>query len=325
MTPVPVPFTKAEMHADLRSVLTRLVSFTLWAAGEEKALQLIGSSRRVEDMTWTLFDSHASPDDLGLEIQHWPITDTFDVLYDFAVHAVARYPMSEFANETSASNSAALVYDLANSLLADEFSHPRDQGQKCVHIAQLAAARCVLEGYERMIIFSTRDAEDESSEDLTIRDVALLAGMEEASVRNAANPKLPNPLITKKVSGSTLVEPKHAKAWLEARDRYTPLQHKAHGRDIDLAKAGFKSAHEIWSVLQGRAEARGINLEKVLAGLGLEFPDSTMPEQVAKKLAAQLGYDEELFALRLSELRTNDEATRIRQAIEIAASRVSAK
>lgn len=312
-----VQFSKEEMHYDLQGVMMRLVGFTLWASREKAALRLIGTDR--PDVTWASFDTVADGENLRFAISAWPVTDVFDVLYDFAVEGLARRPMAEFMNDASAYLSAALVYDLTNSVIAPDFGPPT-LGDECLHIVRLATARGVLEGYKREFKFSLDD-ESGADDHLTIREVALLAGMEEASVRNAANPKLTNPLVTKKIGNGTFVAPADAKAWLDARGKYTPLQ-TAHGMAIDIAKSGFKTPHEVWTVLNGRAEACGLSLDRMLGDLGLEFPHPDMPEPAARKLATQLGYDDELFVLRMKELQVNTESIRIRHAIEAAASKV---
>jgi hypothetical protein len=84
---------------------------------------------------------------------------------------------------------------------------------------QAAVARLVLDGGDR----STDYAFDEFGPGkgdfgyLTLPEVALLADMDERSVRNAANPKLADPLKTVQIGKRSLVEPKEAQRWLEGR------------------------------------------------------------------------------------------------------------
>lgn len=84
---------------------------------------------------------------------------------------------------------------------------------------QAAVARLVLDGGER----STDYASDEFGPGkgdfgyLTLPEVALLADMDERSVRNAANPKLADPLKTVQIGKRSLVEPKEAQRWLAGR------------------------------------------------------------------------------------------------------------
>lgn len=57
---------------------------------------------------------------------------------------------------------------------------------------------------------------------LTLAELALLANMDERSVRNAANPKLPDPLKTEQVGKRSLVRPEEARRWLAVRKGFIP-------------------------------------------------------------------------------------------------------
>lgn len=108
---------------------------------------------------------------------------------------------------------------------------------------QAAVARLVLDGGER----STDYAIDEFGPGkgdfgyLTLPEVALLADMDERSVRNAANPKLADPLKTVQIGKRSLVEPKEAQRWLARRKGFvatrvmeglTPHRPPAYNLDI---------------------------------------------------------------------------------------------
>jgi len=326
-----VAFTKEELLKDLRGLMGRLVAMTLWGAGPEKALLLLGSSEAAPRMQEDLYDpgnyaSDGLSNDLGLDIGTWPITEVFDHLYDFAVHAIARFPLSELSDETQSSICCALVYDLVRSDTAQEFGIASAPGAMCMQVVRLANARAVLEGGSRLLITSSME---ETYDDLTIRDVALLAGMEEASVRNAANPKLANPLLTKKIDGNTYIEPATAKAWLKSRGRYVSIQVQPDAARVDLAKTGFRTALEAWSFLVSRAEMLGRSLDDVSSAAGtdtlseknfgsadaLPFDDS----QVGR-LAEMLQLDRTLLRLRLEQVRLAEMSKRVQQEIHKAAS-----
>ena len=63
-----------------------------------------------------------------------------------------------------------------------------------------------------------------NTDDLTLTEVALLARMDEKSVRNATQPSKPGRLITYKPEGSgrVFVTPKEALSWLSARRSFVP-------------------------------------------------------------------------------------------------------
>lgn len=90
--------------------------------------------------------------------------------------------------------------------------------------AQCAAARLVLDGVDRRTDYATDEFGPGSGDFgyLTLAEVALLANMDERSVRNAANPKLPNPLMTEPVGRRSLVRPDEARRWLATRKGFVP-------------------------------------------------------------------------------------------------------
>jgi hypothetical protein len=90
--------------------------------------------------------------------------------------------------------------------------------------AQCAAARHVLDGADRRTDYATDEFGPGSGDFgyLTLAEVALLANMDERSVRNAANPKLPNPLTTEPVGRRSLVRPEEARRWLANRKGFVP-------------------------------------------------------------------------------------------------------
>lgn len=90
---------------------------------------------------------------------------------------------------------------------------------KAMQTVQAAVARQVLYGAER---YTTTLNQDASSTSLTFSDVALLADMDEKSVRNAANPKNKDPLITTVSGRRTLITPWDAQRWLLKRRGFVP-------------------------------------------------------------------------------------------------------
>lgn len=325
-----VDFTKEVMLKDLRGLMGGLVAMTLWGAGPERALQLLGSNESASQMQDVLYDAanyepDSHPDELGLDISKWPISTVFEQLYDFAVHGIARFPLSELSDETQSSICCALVFDLTRSQMAGEFGISNRSGAMCLQIVKLAGARAVLEGGSRLLITA---AVEETYDDLTIRDIALLAGMEEASVRNAANPRLANPLITKKVDGNTYIEPEKAKEWLKSRGRYIPVRVQYDDAKVDLSKTGFRTALEAWTFLESRAETVGRKLEDLAASAGAAMlteekfgsVDALLLDDLqVTRLAEVLELDKTLLHLRLEETRLAEMSRHVQREIEKAA------
>lgn len=83
-----------------------------------------------------------------------------------------------------------------------------------VRTVQAAVARHVLYGGER---YTTPTELGFASDCLSFSDIALLADMDEKSVRNAANPKNKDPLISTAVGRRTWITREDARKWLVKR------------------------------------------------------------------------------------------------------------
>lgn len=91
---------------------------------------------------------------------------------------------------------------------------------------QCAVARMVLDGGWRYTDYGAGENgwRNGDMNHLTLAEVALLANMDERSVRNAANPKLPDPLKTEQIGKRSLVSPKEARRWLVGRKGFIPTK-----------------------------------------------------------------------------------------------------
>lgn len=126
---------------------------------------------------------------------------------------------------------------------------------------QSAVARVVLDGGDRYTDFGAGEHGMGKGDygHLTLAEVALLANMDERSVRNAANPKLPDPLKTEPVGKRSLVSPEEARRWLAGRKGYIPTK-ECEGRvaqrppeyDIELTE-------EMVEIIEREAKKAGIS------------------------------------------------------------------
>lgn len=128
---------------------------------------------------------------------------------------------------------------------------------RCLQAAELANARYVLEtGGPFCHQLSARERGDEMGVDgLTVRQLALLAGMEEMSIRAAANPKRANFLQTVSDNGRTRITPEVAKSWLKSKARYVEIRTVDSGRNDDMRKRPFNNLAELVKFFRSRALA----------------------------------------------------------------------
>ncbi len=149
--------------------------------------------------------------------------------------------------------------------------------------AQCAAARLVLDGVDRRTDYATDEFGPGSGDFgyLTLAEVALLADMDERSVRNAANPKLPNPLMTEPVGRRSLVGPEEARRWLADRKGFVPTKVTSDGDedrvpsfDLTLPQAFFddvaREAKELDIPFDTNLKRRILNAAKGMASKGDE-------------------------------------------------------
>lgn len=141
--------------------------------------------------------------------------------------------------------------------------------KKVVRTINTAVARHVLDGGERYIDHDAGDGNGPPTDMLTIHEVALLADMDERSVRNACNPKLPGALKTKQYGKRTLVHPEDAKAWLIGRKGYVPPREASPPPDLgtpgEVAQLELPKA--LLERMQSAAQRQGKSIEALLAQL----------------------------------------------------------
>ena len=127
-----------------------------------------------------------------------------------------------------------------------------------------AVARHVLEGGQRYTDFGWADGHGSGDGDyLTLSEIALLADMDERSVRNAANPKLNDPLKTEAVGKRSLVTTQEAKRWLAGRKGFAPTQF---GSDIkkQVATKTIDLPSDIAEQLNIKAEQAGLSVAEFI-------------------------------------------------------------
>lgn len=159
--------------------------------------------------------------------------------------------------------------------------------KRCRDMIDLARARDILEqtnvfSIDYQIGGDNQNEKDRTKDALTIRQMALLAGMEEMSIRAAANPNRVERLITfKGEGGRTLVSIEDAKEWLKSKKRYVIVRNGTY-KNIDIQSGVFESLDQLADALQklymSKLQYIGddgweqpYEKEKVLKKLGFEF------------------------------------------------------
>lgn len=203
-------FTKDELQQELREFMVGLARSAERVFGPSRGGALLGHSDRG---AWEIGPSEAMLDDAWL----WQAVLT---MYDYGIEG---RPHPSFGANGDVGN----IYGEAEMFLLGLDSLTLFLEEDEVHIPRLAQrtvrtamARHLLDGGERYI---ARD-EDEMTGYLSFAEVALLADMDERSVRNAANPKLPDALMTKSFGRRSMIAIEDARRWLPSRKGFVPTQ-----------------------------------------------------------------------------------------------------
>ena len=137
-----------------------------------------------------------------------------------------------------------------------------------IRAVQSASARHLLEGGERYTDHEATESGDIAVDHLSIKEVALLADMDERSVRNACNPKSPGALQTVVIGKRTMVTRQAAKLWLEGRKGYVALSKHAPSRPSsheETQRIALDLPVALAAKLRASAQAVGLSLDAYIA------------------------------------------------------------
>lgn len=332
----PVPYSLDQFQHDIHWIYFLHLQMVDAIADRDATLRLIGKPVSVPYVG--LCDLNELESTLGFtyaDVRHTSLARSLESMYRFAYLGELDPTVEELGPGGYHIGIAALVRDLAASthlqfcLWSAEDDY-RDDVQRsitnCLNTMELANARLTLEGMPRFFNFESKgpefdalitDGNTDTADNpqggfgawLTVRQMALLSGMGELSIRTLANPKRANQIPTESRFGRTLVPIEAAKAWLKERNRYVPIQTGVDGAGINLMRRRFVSLRELQSVVQTRlldlsgegGIGQFVQLAERHGFLGGDLASYTRPAFV-DDLAALLAFDHALFALRVKEV-----------------------
>lgn len=327
----PVPFTLEAFRNDVLEVFLLYVRTIAWMTDEDTAVAILGRPPNVSGVL-----RFESAYDVGLDydhIRHTRFATAMERLYEYGCYGRIDVSAEEMAYESIYMWVADIVADARNGNVSaqwDSYGVTTDaSASRCCHIAELANARVCLEGNEMFSHFytgpATNDAVDGEAGKLTIRQMALLAGMEEMSIRAAANPKRANALQTYSDNGRTRVTCDVAKAWLQAKGRYVPITRHSSSAEIDLAKRHFTNTDDLMQALSARYlqigkregyEQINTKLEEaglITIGFGFQIPNKNLftDETAMRRFAELMELPGDLFFLRVREAVALEQLARV--------------
>lgn len=329
---LPVPFGREAFQQDVTDVFLYYVRNIAMMVSREVAWPILGlpAEAELENDLYTAY----SASDIDLTFEHIKDTNfakSLVQMYDYAYFGRLDRSAESFEDESIHSWVAGLVYDAKEATIAEYWNaYGGDTvaaAKRCSLVAETANARSVLEGSSPFFVSFQRngkDAEGFLEEDLlTVRQLALLSGMEETSIRASANPNRPNPLPLTKTENGTRLHIDAAKEWLIAKGRYVPITQMWSGSEVNLAKLRFDSYAILDSTVQTRyrvfchedgredldaqCAAVGIQTGTGMAGPILNLTiEQYQDEATLRGLAQVLDLPAKLLVLRAKEAFANE-------------------
>jgi len=259
-TTLAAPFTIEQLQEDICRILVMEARKLSQLMHEDKPLKLaaLGLATPAGSDFW---DASATPAEAGL---------TFDIVadstfakvmldhYDFAFHAIETGRTEAMRWDSIHTAIGAYVLSLKDSPYAAEWEGEGDDElpkaiKHCLQVIETSSARLVLEGEEPFYDFafepSAQRNEGPSATELTIRQLSMLAGLEEMTLRSVISRKTSPQLVTRKDDRRTYVEVQVAKEWLIAKGKYLPVTRPVFARKLDLNITSFKSVNQLASGL----------------------------------------------------------------------------
>lgn len=277
-----VPFSRDQLRQDILQILWHHLRTTTLFADEAQVRPLAGKPLPEWFSFWQL-DREAAEFEVGFpQVANTIFGRCLEMQFDFGYRGVLTNQAAAMELDSDHTWVALYLHDLMTSDVVNEVeawstNDLKAAIKRCYGVSKMANARLALEDREIFSYFSSPksgDRDDSAPLDgLTIRQVAMLAGMEEMSVRTAVNCKGPNHLPTYKDDGRTLVRSEDAKTWLKAKGKYVPITREWSGQQLRLEKTKFASLYELDGALQQQI-------------LHLSGVAGTMPDELRSRLRA---------------------------------------
>ena len=330
-TPKPARFSKEDLLKEVRNLVLLDARSRSWVYDPGAAYRLLGwkpthgFGGALLDIELYDFDEAAEGEGQSANLGHLPLVQVFEQLYDYGVLGLRRQDMEPLEPATMPAFVACWMNDVHASMLVSEAHNGQQPSLRLPGITiDLALARAVLDGVGPEPRFVSRDGDPLYSDHLTYAEVALLAGMDERSVRNAASK--PDSGLTTVASDDgrkSFINADVARAWLKGRRGFVPTRDVDLVEHVDILARPFDSAGAVVAYLRLMCERRNIDATRYADLCGWSDPatvwsDARLPEtsEAVHDVANAFDLDPVLFDLRLKELRLAEEMEAVRRSLK---------
>ena len=255
-------------------------------------------------------------------VDRFDSTKTVKQFYDYGILGICEVPLKAITGDTEWTYAYGLILDSSKSLLLSEISGVDGvETNKCLFAARAFFARLVLDGAERVHLEGNSPPEDM----LSISEVAILADLDERTVRNATSINATNRLETA-LAGSTICIPRLAAIeWLKSKRGFVPSTFGKLSFNSDFLETNsFVNATQAGEYIRIKREELNLEQEALSKASGvseesisnLESGKINISEKEFIKIGEALGLDGERFALRILEVVKEEELQSLRARIE---------
>lgn len=261
MENIKYPFTKQELMNELRSVLVYFAHEIGRVYQFNYSYRLLGLKHdeiEINDFADPFLEHENELD--TIEIDRFWITPIVSQLYDYAFKGLLHPDLdwSVVDEDVKGFFDGLANFPIIDNNVSQLGSLPFYSIKYCQHVIELGIARAYLNGDSDIADF-TGDITKPSGT-LTLNQIALLADIDEKTVRNLAGPKSKQPLKTISVSNRTFVELDVARNWLKLRGQLLEtVMTQDTSRDISLH--GFTSVTDIYTFISDSRKKLQLSIE----------------------------------------------------------------
>lgn len=306
-------FTKAEMIEELREIIyqyARAACFVLDPAAGYRMLFRKDPANSDDTLHFMNPEVYSTTTDMPFSIDDFQITGTVGQFYDYGLNGIRNFPPVGTSGSNEWTFAYGLIIDSAGSFLISESCNgDYVTVEKCLHAAKAFFARLVLDGGERSWVSLDHPPEGM----LSIPEVALLAGLDERTVRNATSKSAANRLDTAVVDSSIYIPREAAIQWLSTKRGFIPSRVGDELPAETVLETQLANAGEAGDFVRQQRERLKLSIIDLASAPGCSLSSAEVEALEAGKIiddeenltaiGKALGFNGSLFALRLIEVK----------------------
>ncbi len=248
--------TKDEMLTDLQIVLYSVMEQLGRIYGDIALVDRRDSKERIR------FDGRAEDDARTLNLDELPVTEYMSMIYDYAIDGRL---------DKQLRNDWEIVDEDIRGFFSGLIDFPLMENANEFPLSTITYILAVFRARRFLDLGAWVTGDDDSTVEgyVQLKDVALLAGIDEKTARNLANPQAKNRLVTEKWKGRTLVAIDVARDWLVQRGYQDTVEFDSM-LDRDLENRGFWSLADLGEYVRGHREKSNMTIEVLCAKAALD-------------------------------------------------------